>query len=773
MPGAPPKTHGGRCVVLADTRPRSAEPQAGRHPSAARGGTPPGRPGPRGDARWADTAALALGLLAGLYGLYPLLRGAGWWFGGAAIVLLVLGVAALVRRSLGRGWAPPLAGALAGALTITPVFGGGTGFLGVLPTGETWDAFATLVRRGMASIQEQSIPADAVPGIMLLLVLPLVVIAAAADAIVLEAELPVLGALPLLALLVVPVAIRGGISDGYAWLLVLASWLLLIRRGLPGVPRMLSLATGAAVALGSLGIPLLLPAVTATPQDLAGLGTRANPIINLGTDLRRASPVTVLTYRSRGGVMPYLRLATLSDFSGRTWAPDESLGNRTFSLQDVPPAQGLESTVKRSTRQVSISVAGVGGRWLPLPYPVTAVTGQQGDWAIEPEGLTARTASGGADGQRYTATFIDIAPTAAQLAASGTSRLPGMQRYLALPSGIDPIVQRTALRITRSAGTNYAKAVAMQDYFRSQFAYSEQAPVDQGYDGSGVGVLGKFLKVKAGYCVQFASTMAVMSRQLGIPARVVVGYLPGETDTRNADGSTTYKVTSRNLHAWPELYFPGVGWTRFEPTASLGTLPAYSLPSAAQPTAAPTDAPSAAPSAAPTAAPTATPTPRAQRDPGALTPSAPLSGAVPVALGWAGGLAAVLLALLVPAAVRRGIRLARYSRVDSGRGGAEAAWAELRDTARDLGWAAPPTETVREFAERLEFALLEDADAVGRVRAAVETEAYARWRGTGVDASDLRVIVAALLRTVPVSQRLRATLLPASLLERVTAVERA
>ena len=61
--------------------------------------------------------------------------------------------------------------------------------------------------------------------------------------------------------------------------------------------------------------------------------------------------------------------------------------------------------------------------------------------------------------------------------------------------------------------------------------------------------------------MQFASTMAVMARTLGIPARVAVGFAPGE---KLAKGG--YLVGAHDAHAWPELYFQGVGWVRFEPT---------------------------------------------------------------------------------------------------------------------------------------------------------------------------------------------------------------
>src|SRR5690606_31916530 len=127
--------------------------------------------------------------------------------------------------------------------------------------------------------------------------------------------------------------------------------------------------------------------------------------------------------------------------------------------------------------------------------------------------------------------------------------------------------------------TNYEKAVALQDFFTSgQFEYSEEAPVEFGFDGSGARILGDFLEVKAGYCVHFSSAMAAMARSLGIPARVVVGFTPGAEVLDEADQLVEYQVTTRDLHAWPELYFVGVGWVQFEPTPGRGVVPDFSVP---------------------------------------------------------------------------------------------------------------------------------------------------------------------------------------------------
>ena len=72
-----------------------------------------------------------------------------------------------------------------------------------------------------------------------------------------------------------------------------------------------------------------------------------------------------------------------------------------------------------------------------------------------------------------------------------------------------------------------------------------------------------FATSKHGFCQQYAMTMAVVLRDLGVPARIVVGFLPGE---RSA-GSAVEVIRNSETHAWVEAYFPGFGWVAFDPTA--------------------------------------------------------------------------------------------------------------------------------------------------------------------------------------------------------------
>src|SRR5690606_17879971 len=107
------------------------------------------------------------------------------------------------------------------------------------------------------------------------------------------------------------------------------------------------------------------------------------------------------------------------------------------------------------------------------------------------------------------------------------------------------------------ATTAFQQALAIQEELRS-WEYSLDPP--QGHSGE---VMRAFITTRIGYCEQYAGTMAVMLRSLGIPARVAVGFSPGRLVDPEAG---EYLITSANAHAWVEVLFPGLGWIAFEPT---------------------------------------------------------------------------------------------------------------------------------------------------------------------------------------------------------------
>ena len=141
-------------------------------------------------------------------------------------------------------------------------------------------------------------------------------------------------------------------------------------------------------------------------------------------------------------------------------------------------------------------------------------------------------------------------------------------RYLQIPDSLPARVSDLALRITTGYPSPYDKAEAVEAVLRTYKYNTDIAAPPAGADA-----VDHFLfESKEGYCDYYASAMVMMLRASGVPARLIVGYTPGETAAERGEqdesGQTSYRVLERNAHAWPDVYFPTYGWIQFEPTAS-------------------------------------------------------------------------------------------------------------------------------------------------------------------------------------------------------------
>ena len=330
--------------------------------------------------------------------------------------------------------------------------------------------------------------------------------------------------------------------------------------------------------------------------------------------------------------------------------------------------------------------------------------------------------------------------------------------------------------MTETATSNYDKAVALQKYFTSgDFQYSVTAPVEGHYDGGNFAAVATFLSAKSGYCIHFASAMAVMARTLGIPSRIAIGYHPGNATSVHSGGATTYDVYSDQLHAWPELWFAGVGWLSFEPTPGLGLVPpAYSLPDYAAVSAAAPLRDAAGNTVAPTA-----PKPKAETDPGATAVVDPQVQAAAQGRAWLIALAIVLLAAAIavtPAAVRRLRRRRRLRQMLQVARPATLGWAEVADTASDYRFDVAEGETARNFARRIGHLYRMPAEPVADLLTAAEQEQFAR-PGAGELSperraelvADVRAILTAISAQATVADDRRALFLPLSLWARMRA----
>jgi hypothetical protein len=749
-------------VALTETRRPLADPT---RPAPARR---PRTRRPRGEL--AGELVLGAALLAAYAGFHVLLQDISWFLAGGVFVVLVLAAATIARRLWRPSWLPTAVAAAVAVVGLTAGYAADVALVGVIPTPDVLSRFGLLTTQAWLSIAEQALPATPELGIVFLLAVLTAGCALFGDLVVRHA--PALAVIPILTLLAVPVAVRGGVADPVWFVVAGAFYLALLRRGQAVAPRSWTIGSGVVLVALALVAPLVLPPVREADQPAgAGVGGAVNPIIDLGSDLRRGDPVTAVTYSTSSGQAVYLRLATLDSFDGREWAPSDTQPPASATIDRFPAPEGLQPAVDRTKLTAQVQVGNIAGRWLPVPYPASSIQGLDGDWRFVQGGLSVRSQGTSASGQKYGVDFLGVEPNLAQLQASSTADVAAVGD-LDLPDRMPPIIAETARQVTAGATDEYEQALALQDYFSSTggFTYSETAPVREGYDGTGSQIIAQFLQKKAGYCVHFASSMAVMARTLGIPARVVVGFQPGESSLNKP---TDFTVSSHDLHAWPELYFSGIGWLRFEPTPGRGQLPVYSTPSAVDDSIASGQATGAATTAPSSTASSSASAGNKPLDTGPTGPAGSsttsTAGSTAATIGiTVGVLVALVLVLLIPAITRRVIRVRRLRAVARGRDPAGAAWAELRDTARDHGWSAPGTESVREFAGRLAVALTAQHDRLAGLTRDVEATAYAR-EPEPISADDVRAVVRAISATGTVRERLGAVLLPPSLVARVRA----
>lgn len=145
------------------------------------------------------------------------------------------------------------------------------------------------------------------------------------------------------------------------------------------------------------------------------------------------------------------------------------------------------------------------------------------------------------------------------------------QYYLQKPANLSPEVLATAKMWTSETDNMYSAALALQNHLSdsTQFTYSiTNPPVPPNID-----VATWLLHTKRGYCTYYATTMTIMARLLGMPARMVNGFSQGHYDAKQK----RWVVNGSDAHSWVQIYFPGAGWINFDPT------PGFSLNSAGVP----------------------------------------------------------------------------------------------------------------------------------------------------------------------------------------------
>lgn len=431
------------------------------------------------------------------------------------------------------------------------------------------EIWADLYEAGNVMYMEP-VPYDIFPGLLLLMVPLVMVLAAFTTSMTLYERSPVIS----VAVLGVTVAIistssfETGIGP-YFFVFLISAVALLLKAGSgeetagPGRPAVIA---GMVVIFLVLALPRLpYSDLTVTPglidwTDLGNWGTsRLDVQADVGDYLNSGRDAALLRVNSseplrwRGGTLDY--------FDGVRWSDTTEAGEDDGEeiAADVP-TRFVQQRVEVLDARTELVF---GGYKIVQTSLEDAEKNSDGSWSVD-EPLE--------NGNIYRVISEVPQPTEQQLRIAGTDYPASVrERFLQLPEDMPEEVSSTARKIERryDTSTPYEAVRAIEQYllFDGGFTYNLDADFRRADRA-----LEKFLGEdgpREGFCTQFATSMALIAREHGIPSRVVYGSTQGEPD-----GNGEYVVYGRNMHTWVEVYFPGIGWYPFDPT------PGFVLPEA-------------------------------------------------------------------------------------------------------------------------------------------------------------------------------------------------
>jgi transglutaminase-like putative cysteine protease len=454
------------------------------------------------------------------------------------------------------------------------------------------------------------------------------------------------------------------------------------------------------------------------------------------------SQVVVFAATASDGDGYYWRAATYDEFDGRSWKQTDRVSGRTVAAGE-PLLEGTADAVEPGAGRRSVTFTITPAAWvgdtLLAPQTPYSVSLSAQPVTVGPGGPFAslRATSPIREGQPFTlkALVPDEGPdglTASQLAAAGTVYPAWASRYAQiLPGSMGPLAKETADRVVSGLPADqrdpYHVARALQDFLYKGGGFTYDTDVSDVCPGGSANIVDCFLTQRRGYCEYFATALTMMLRTQQIPARYAVGYLPGRPLTTGV-----FTVERSAAHAWVEVYFPRLGWVRFDPTPgnSENGQARTALP-AGSPVPTPTPVPGA--SASPITGPVFSDEFNGPDDPG--RPSS--GGADGGGVGGGGLLANPLVSgALAVAAVALVALVWRSRRRRDWFPTAEGAWAGVVGLASRFGYAPRPSQTVYEYVDMLEGALPEVRPELRQVAVARVEAKYGRREpsGAGLDA---------------------------------------
>ncbi|WP_161964934.1 transglutaminaseTgpA domain-containing protein [Ornithinimicrobium cerasi] len=746
---------------------------------------------------WPEGLVAALATLAVAWPLTELLREDDWLLPGVLLVALVAVTGAVLRTVDAPPSLVSVGQLLVGLGGLAGTYLRDTLWRGVVPTSETLEEVGELLRQAGTVLQTYAAPAPTTQGVSFLVVAVLTLTAVSVDSMGVTGRAPASAGIPLAAGFLVSVSNSGAAMEPWYFAAIAGLWLVMLAqqgrrvtdawpsdqrresRGGDDVTSGSPRHRGLAQVLGSLALVASVVGAAALPHlppTFLGDGLARNPearttdggggqvsfteTMDPSQDLRSQSRTPVLSYRTDATNLQPLRVTATERWDDGRWvAPRRGTGNLQPPNAPLPGPEEIADGVPLQPQRLQVTGNRLPPPHLATPSPLESVSLTGGaSYRFDPTDSTLVLQSASPS---YEATYL-VVPGGAELP-------PGVGDVPADPGAfdeevleVDPVsadvVAALAEQVVGGEDNTLAAAVAIQNHFRrAPYRYSlELAPSAQA-DASDP--IGGFLATQQGYCVQYATAMVMMARSEGIPARMAVGFLPG-----NVQPDGTRQVVAADAHTWPELWIDGMGWTRFEPTPGIRSNqpPAYARNPVENDQGAQTT------TVTQTVTPSAEPTPTAPpADPTFLDR---LRELLPLLAQVLGAVLVLALIMLVVPLVGRRYREEGVRRAASAEEQVEGQWTLLVRSLQDLGVDEPPERSPRDMRRHYTSETIlnrQGEDAMGRITTTLERSRYApaatvRETDASRMGEDVRSVVDQVRHASPWNMRANAALLPRS-----------
>ena len=503
------------------------------------------------------------------------------WFAYVLVTVLVMVATGIGLRALRTPVAFVLLGQAVVLLCLIVTLFTQSALLGVLPGPSALRDLGSVLSQSISEVQTGVPPVQADAPILCLVVLSMGLVALVVDGLVTTAGVPAAAGLVLLCVYAVPASLDDDLLPWYSFVLGAAGFTLLLAvdgvarhqawRGKLGLPAAASSGIAPA-AIGVTAVAAVLALVVGSTFTVIGTVGRLpgadggtggtgylgiKPFTTLRGMLNQKGTTELFDVYGLPSNPPYLGSVALSDYVPNAgWQPESPMPAGVGANQARLPMAPGEAADNKTT-DVRIDPVNWEDFWLPTVGVPARLQNVADNYHYDAESgvVYSQKAQHPAS---YTESAMLEQPTADQLRNAGSDYSEIDAKYLKI-SGVNTRVSALAQQLTSDYDNEFDKAQSIYDYFHDPangFTYSTSTAPATSSDA----LVDFLFNGKTGYCEQYASSMAVMLRAIGIPTRVEIGFTDGYVSGDHR------VITAQDAHAWDEVFFPDYGWITFDPT---------------------------------------------------------------------------------------------------------------------------------------------------------------------------------------------------------------